>query len=354
MSTKDNTRDSNATVGRKSLTGVLDGNPEDAEMLGQCVMTTTGDHLYVERDWLEEQFDKFGLPEVLMPRKVRPWMAYGRATNELVDTTNDETITNVGGHSLETQFRLEDGDDKHYHLYADIFYPEKLVGEEGGDHDTQKIGTFNYLRDTEKVISEPHIDEGHPLWSHWKDFDGRLRALFKRHQLCNNGNDMRDIIETFLFVNDNPDVPKVHTVRFRNGTYFVGAHHSDTVEALSAIWNDMNQFKKRGQRCKIDTIPVIDSEKQRQQVRRLAEEKLDSIVDSALSDAFTQLQEGETPKEIASRVVDQIGEGTDLAAEYNALLDAELEVERFLESRREDFEDEKEEIIEEAMSKLQQ
>lgn len=354
MSTKDDTRRSNATVGRKSLTGVLDGNPEDAEILGECVMSTTGDHLYVEREWLQEQFDNYDLPPVLMPREVRPWMAYGRATNELIDTTNDETVTNVGGYSLDTQFRLEDGDDKYYHLYADVFYPEELIGEEGGEHDTEKIGSFNYLRDTEEVMTIPEIDEDHPLWGHWQDFAGRLEALFRRHQLCHNGNDMRDIIETFLFVNDNEDVPRVHTVRFRNGTYFVGAHHSDTVEALSRIWNEMNQFKKRGQRCKIDTIPVIDSEKQRMQVQRLAEEKLDGIVEDALSDAFTQLQEGETVKEIAERVVKQVSEGADLASEYNALLDAELEVEKFLESRREDFEDEKEEIIEEAMSKLQE
>lgn len=354
MTATNDTRKSNAQVGRKSLTGVLDGNPEDAEMLGECLMTTTGDHLYVEREWLKEQFDTYNIPEVLMPRKVRPWMAYSRATNELVDPKNKETVTTIGGYTLETNFRLEDGDDKHYHLYADVFYPEDIIGEEGGDHDTEKIGTFNYLRDSEEIVPDAHIEEEHPMWSDWLNFRGRLEALFRRHKQCHNGGDMRDIIETFLFVNDNPEVPKVHTVRFRNGVYFVGAHHADTVEGLASIWEDMNQFKKRGQRCKIETIPVIDNEKQRQQVQRLAEEKLDGIVDDALSEAFTKLQEGGTATEIAERIVETVSEGSSLAAEYNALLDAELEVERFLEDRREDFEDEKREIIEEASEKLKE
>lgn len=85
---------SNAKVGPKSITAVLDED-DDAEILGFTMMSTTGDWIYAPRDEVQERFQQHGVHPHLMPREVQPWMAYSRMTNELIYTDNDEATVRL-------------------------------------------------------------------------------------------------------------------------------------------------------------------------------------------------------------------------------------------------------------------
>lgn len=337
---------SNAKVGPKSITAVLDED-DDAEILGFLMMSTTGDWIYAPRDDLQEKFQRYGIHPRLLPREVQPWMAYSRMTNELIYTDNDEASVRLDTFDtdLEVTFRLEDGSDRYYHLYGDVYYPEEVVGEEGGKHNAVHLLTLNYSEEIERINTVPQIEDDHALWDYCKDFMSRAQTLFSKHQSHHNGNDLRGTIEDFLFQGAN-------TVRFRNGCYFVGAHHQDTVEGMANVWDWLNTCKERGQRCRIDTIPVVNSEKQREQVERLAREKTEAMVDEAIEAAIEDLTGEENAEALAEAIVADVSEAENFVQEYNALLDAEMSVERVLEERREELEDEKEEIVDTVLEKL--
>lgn len=339
--------ESNAQVGRKNLTAVLDSEDEDTEILGFCMMSTTGGWIYAPRDGLKEQFSRFGISHRLLPREVRPWMAYSRMTNELVNSDNDEEYTTVTGHEeqLEVTFRLEDGDEKYYHLYADVFYPESIIGEDGGEHNAVKILTLNYYPESERIATDPQIEKGTPLWDFCLDFMSRAQQLFNKHQSCHDGNDMRNVINDFRSQG-------VNTVRFRNGCYFIGAHYQEEVEGMAEIWSWLNEHKTRGQRCEIMTIPVVDSEKQREQVERLARQKTEDMVDEAIEAALDDLTDESNAEHLAESIVDEVSEAESFAEEYNMLLEAEMSVKEVLKDRRDNLEDDKSEIVDSVLEKL--
>lgn len=338
---------SNAKVGRKSITAVLDED-DDAEILGFAMMSTTGDWIYAPREELMEKFEQYGIHPGLMPRKVQPWMAYSRMTNELVHSDNDEETVRLDtfDRDLQVTFRLEDGEGKYYHLYGDVYYPEEVIGEEGGKHNAVHVLTLNYLPESEKLLTPPQIDKDHALWDYCAAFMSRAQTLFAKHQENHNGSDLRGVINDFLFQGAN-------TVRFRNGCYFVGAHHQETVEGMSEVWSWLNRHKERGQRAEIMTIPVVDSEKQRQQVERLAREKTEEMVDEAIGEALEDLTGEENVEELAEAMVREVSQAESFVSEYNALLDAEISVEKVLEERREELEDEKEEIVSSVLERLE-
>lgn len=354
------TPDSNATVGGIEISAALDGEVPD-EVLGYLTMVTTGDNMLIPRDWLHEEWDRLDIPESLFPKNPRPWMAYSRAMNVLLDRQEEEEVVVGGENKYRVRFSLDSGDGKEEHLVAHVFFPEAEIGESGGKWVDRNLGFFDYqrededdgfppLRGNETVIADvdgarmtavTKVEEGSKLHDRWSNrFVSRAVGLFKKMQDHQIGQDMRDVIDDFLFHRSN-------TVRYQNGAYFVGAGHMNTIDALAEVWDRMNEYKTRGQESKIRTVPVVNTAEQRQYIKEEVWDELTDRINSAVDEALQALEEKEEEEaeQLAKEVLEVTSDAEDFAQEYNQLLETKMDIEEILKERRSGLTDEKEELL---------
>lgn len=339
--------------------GAVTDEDDVEEILGHIMMSTTGD-VVVPREWLRERFQSEpGLTLNLMPSPTTQWGAYRRAMRRLIDDEWDEKEIPVetGGinQSYQTKFTIENPDDAGVNVFnvmANVYFPESEVGVEGGKWNQVDLGHFNFdgEKDSEKMTFHTRVDEDEQpiLHNQWMKLVGRAKGLWRKMNKSHLGEDLRNVLKRLVRRETN-------SVAFRNAVYFIPARHSETLEALHDVWEDLNDFKSSGQRCRIITTPVVNTEQQRQQVRELAEEKLEGMIDDAIDDAIDRLEEyeDESAESVAEHILDEIGDATGFQNEYNQLLKLRLSVERVLEDHYESLEGEKQEIVQSVMEQQQ-
>ena len=350
MSAKDNTSDdgpASPTVGGKEISAVLDGEDPDS-ILGFCVMSTTGDHLYVPRDWLDEQFDKHGISRKYFPNAIKPWMAYGRMLKILLDRRKTEVL-HVHGKNRKVNYQLLDGEAKEHILQAQVFHDEDESGEEAGDWKKVRLGRIDFDKEAGEPLTYREVDDNEPrLKKRWENrFEPRVYDLFDTLLDHHHGDDMRQrVLEAFL--------EESNTVRYRNGAYFVPITKEKEVKGLQQIWQDMNQYKERGQRTHITAIPVVATEDQKVEIERRAKAMLNNMVEDIVDAAIDRLQEeeDETAERVAKEFVHDISEAEGFAAEYNQILEAEFSMRKVLDDEFDHLKDEKAELVESVKDEL--
>jgi len=349
--------DNNVSIGPREL-GAVEETEEDSvnEYLGHLVFSTTGEAL-VPRTWLQEKWEEYGLPASLMPKQPSRWSAYRRAMNTLLDDSdvrNYRVYNDEYQRDFACQFNLEKSDEMGsnvFLLYTEVFYPEELIGEEGGDWRRQRIGHFNFKSFEDdmpgQLVMNTDIEKESPHWEPAKTINERARELFKTHQTHNNHSDLQKIAQDFRSM--------TNAVAIRRAVHFVGNQHDDVVTGLAKVWEEMNQFKEDGEEMRIEKTPVINIESQRQMVSERVEEKVEKLVDNIVEetlDSFAQDDE-QTAQETSQTILEQLSEAYDIQANYNTLLSMRMSVEEILKEQREEMKDEQEEIINNVLKQSQ-
>lgn len=343
--------DSDVSIGAKPIGGVVDGEEDVDEFLGHMMMSTTGEVL-VPREWLVEQFHGHSIPGTLLPSETTPWQAYRRAKNELLegwDGSHYSVYNEKYDHHFDVKLRLEKSNSEDvdssnvYVLYADVFMPEDIINIEEGDWRQNRLGFFDFEEDKEHgtfgVVPHMEVEKDGVHYDKWADAYQRFNNLLRKHKECNNGQDLTGILSKFRSNHTN-------AVSIRRAVDFIPARDSNTVEGLAAIWSDLNQYKDKGEKCEIATIPVINTESQRELIQDRAENMMETTVDDVVDEAFERFDMEDQATEIASTILEEMQDMESFAIEYNALLDAKMSIESILEQHMEDMSGEKEKVLE--------
>lgn len=343
--------DSDVEIGRKSISGVVDGEEPD-EILGHMMMSTTGD-VRVPRDWLVDVWDREDLPQYLLPSPLTDWRAYRRAKNHVLEgwegkhyqVHNDEYNRDFDV-KLELEKSDEDGLDSSnvYVLYAKTFWPEELIGTDHGDWQRQRLGYFDFhaVEDGPSgVVSNIEIDRGSVHYEAFERTYNRFRNLY--HEM-NDGHNGQDLLGTLSDFRNH-----ANTVSIRRSVYFVPASESETVQALSRVWDRLGQFKDGGDKTEIATVPVIDTQDQRELIQDRAEDMMADTVDEVVDAAFEQFDLENQASEIAKEIMSEMEDMDSFAAEYNALLEAKMDVEDILRERMQGISEEREKVLQQVI-----
>jgi histone H3/H4 len=350
--------DSQVNIGPKPLGAVEQGEEDNTqEFLGYLVFSTTGDAL-VPREWLQERWDAVGLPDYLFPKEVSRWSAYRRTMRRLLDDPEQrvyEAYSDEYNQSFTNQFELEKSADMGsnvFILYAKTFYPEELIGEEGGDWRRQRIGYFNFYRGEDddmpgQLVFNTDMDPKGVHYEQAKELRTYASDLFQKMQTHHNQSDLQKIID--LMRNRTNSVP------IRRAVHFVGSHHSDVVEGLSEVWEGINQFKEDGEPVRIETTPVVNLESQREMIADRVQEQVRDMVDDIVGETMEQFAEDAetTAEETAREILNQLEESQDISTTYNQLLSMKLSVKDILKEQQEEFGEEQEEIIEKVLNQTE-
>lgn len=358
---------SEITVQRRELSGVIGAEAaEDAEILGRALAYRAGEVL-VPRDWLLQRCRDLEVPERVLPSKPTPHSAYKRAMSRLVTSNpqdwpkrTDERWMNIDGvpaehNPLKITLDLKDGEGNVNHLTADVFFPEAIIGEEGGKWQHHDLGHFDYNTDAQRVRgyeADDNPDALHGLWVEMADRADQLHQMMEEHH---TGQDLRNMIYLNMIYNSPPEWPSVIPLIDKGGLYFVPEGPlSDVIDSLAVVFREANdQFKVGGAEMAIRTLEVMDSDDKREWVRKSVERSLDQVVDRAIEQASKALEDDDDVDEIVNTVVEAVDAEAHSADQYNDLLQAKLDVEAKLESRADDVsDDDMEAIIESAMDEL--
>lgn len=345
-----NMTDSNVKIGPKPIGTVEQGEEDNAEeFLGHLVFSTTGD-VVVPREWLNEQWEQHNLPDSLFPSETSRWQAYRRAMSRVLEQSDHSHYTvwnDEYDYNFANKFELEHSRDMGsnvFILYAKTFYPEDIIGEEGGDWKTQRIGYFDFFRGPEgdipgQLIFNVEEDvEGTVHYEKAKKVRQDASDSFNRMQTHHNYSDLQKVIDTMR--------ERTDSVPIRRAVHFVGSHHSDLVEGFSEVWEGLNQFKESGEKVRIETTPVVNLESQREMIAERVRENVNNMVENIIDEMMEDFVNDEATVEETSReILNQLGESHDISGTYNKLLSMQMSVEEVLKEQRENFEEEQEQII---------
>jgi hypothetical protein len=224
-----------------------------------------------------------------------------------------------------------------------VFYPEEISNEEGGDWEDHRIGTFDYISNDGHggVLTTGEIDKDNPHYEAWASVSTLARKLHQgKMQTHHNFSDLQKILNGFRSI--------TNAVEIRRAVYFVGAHHDQLAEGLSAVWKKMNQFKEGGEKMRIETTPVVNLESQRELISEKAREMVRETIETLVDSVFDSWDEDETSDEIARELMNKLGEEEvmDGVNEYNQLLQMKMSVKNILKDQMEEMKEDEQDVIE--------
>lgn len=350
--TQDN--NSNVSIGPKEIGAVQKSDEDDVdEFLGFLKFSTTGDAV-VPREWLVEQWEKHELPMKLLPKEPSKWSAYRRAMREVLedeDLKHYSVYSNEYNRRFDCKLEMEKSDDAEsnnlFILYANVFFPEEIVGEDGGDWRRTRLAYFDFLRPDdgpEGMTYKAEIDDDNIHYDRWMKARARAQRLFGKYQTHHVESDLQTMLQKFR--------ADVNAVEIRRAVYFVGNHYQDRIEGFSQVWRAMNQFKEDGEEMRIEKTPVLNLEEQRDLVASRVRETVEEMVGEIVSESIEEWEQekDKTAEETASDIMEELKESEDLAAEYNQLLRMELSVKNKLEDLMEELTEEQEDIVERVLN----
>lgn len=341
----------NVSIGPKEIGAVADSDEDNPDQyIGFLSFSTTGEYL-VPRAWLLDQWEEHDLPQWWLPSETSKWSAYRRSI-QTIDSEEPSYQVEMDefDHEFNCRFVVDRSAEEGSNVIiikSKVFYPEDLIGEEGGDWRETRIGYFDYKRDEETdaewMHAEAEIEEDNIHYPHWEELVSQVEVDMEKHERCHNISDLQNILKAF----------REHTnaVEIRRAVYFIGNHYEKEVEALQKIWKQMNEFKEDGESVRIDKTPVVDMESQRQIVATRVEEEVESMVEDIVDETVGTFidNEDQTADETAREILNELEDSESFAAEYNQLLSMRLSIKDILANKIESHEENTEEIVENVM-----
>lgn len=355
MALTDHELDVSVSIGTEDLTAVTDIDPEDAEILGHAVTYTIGD-FEVPREWLVERMGDMEFPDWMIPKEPTKKRAYNRVRDRLVDVDkgHDDIMVTVGGESREARVFTKKVSNETFQIDVDVFFEAngenaKNGGPDHGDWRTQTLGYVTYLDDG-GVLTRPQIEHDNSLWTVWENYAGLVTEQLDHYRHVHLGGEFQKLMGRVV-----KHWTESVKLRSAGAVYFTPARHAGTMEKLGTLFAEMDElFKDSGSRLEVNTIPVISDEQRREMVAERAEEELETRVGNAVetieeevAEADDDLDDDELVSDLVGVFEQELDEIEDFTAEYNALLEAELEIRDIIAARRGDVVPEVEEVIDE-------
>lgn len=356
----------------QTLQGIVGDDVDDLDIFGYEMIYTTGE-FRVDREAFIEKARQAGIAEWMLPSKVTPYRAFGRAMDDLLDGLEE---LKVDGQRVQFDLRTNDSRSSRT-LEASVFFPADMVDQPDGKWVSHDLGVIKY--DDGEVHFVDRIEEGkslHPYWAARTEGDGleggfkqRAETLFELHQESHTGKDVNNM--TYYLVDQWTD-----SISLRDACYFVPANHTytqegeergieDLIDAFSALYKWLNAVKqdpgtdvarapKHAQDTELHTIEIMDTDRQRSMVETKVQQRLREMAGDMTGEVLDSLQEDETTaKDVASEVEETLDELAAIAGGYDDLLDGskgslkvQKAVERAMNRALSDLDSDEEELVE--------
>lgn len=325
------------------------------EVLGRGVMYEVGAdfNLLVPNEWLEARCEELDIPEYLVPSPVAPHWAYDRAIKMMKEDWLDEftieapRMDNDIPEEHVVTVDLKEGDGKRiWHVRAEVFFDEDESKQEGGTWVQHDLGHFTYDEQNQMIRArkDDGLGEEHLLRPIWDEVASAGEALHRKMQNYHVAGDIRSMIHDSTKTNS--------VIKLKRSVYLYPVGMLDFVEKMATLFADIDEeFKEVGEPVAIRTFEVLDDDDKQEWIQHRVKKTLEENADKVLSAAFEQLDEGEAADEVVKSIKQNLGDSAETAETYNALLEAEVQVETVLREQKESIDDEdREEIIDKVIS----
>lgn len=324
------------------------GGEFEGEIIGYGVMISVGYdfNCRVPRRELIDRMVDMGLPQSLHPGPTSATHAYKRTMKWL----REDWPSPYEVQGRKVLIDLREGDSKDiWHVQGNVLFSEDETGVPGGRWVSHDLGYFSYDRPAKmiKSHSDDSMGDDHALWEVWKHVSDSARKIFEEMKQCKIGGDIRRM--TKQIIRRNPSI-----IKLRRAVYLFPAHLIDLVERLAELfrWID-REYKSTGEPMRIRTFEVLNTSDKQEWVEHRVRKTLKTQMDSILSSAFDEFDEGEIAERVVEQIGQNLGETEETAETYNSLLRAEISVEEILEEQKEAIENgKKEEIVDQVAQNL--
>lgn len=332
-------------------------NVEDMEIIGYGVMYSVGYdfNCIVDRSWLLDRSEELGIPDYLLPSEPSPHYAYDRAMKWMrEDWLEDYSIVaprmdngNPEEHRVTVDLKEGDG-SRIWHVRAEVFFDEQESGQEGGTWAQHDLGFFYYDEDAQALhsVKDENLTEDNHLYAVWEDVSNAGEALFRRMLTSHVGGDIRRMMSKAVKQHSN------NVIKLRRSVYLFPAGMGEFVEQMATLYREINdEFKKTGEPVAIRTFEILNTDDKQEWIQHRVEETLRGNLDQILEEGFEKFDEGEAAESVVRIIRQRMDDSTQTAETYNALLEAEIDIEKALEEQRDEIDDEdREDIIERVIS----
>lgn len=348
--------DSGIDPEKEKLRDAVGNDPDDVSVLGYGVMYTVGAdwNCIVPRRWLLDQINDLGIPRWLAPSETAPHYAFDRAIKwmreDWLETYYVEAprLDNGVPEDHEVRVNLKEGDGSRiWHIYAEVFFDEEESKVEGGKWVQHHLGRIAYDKNSKYVRStvDDELDQGHHLMMVWNDVSSGIEELFETMEQSHIAQDIRKMMYNTVTKHTN------NVIKLRRSVYLFPAGMGDFVDNMAELYSRIDEeWKSTGEPVAVRTFEVLDTDDKQEWIQHQVENTLQGTLDDILEDAFKQFDEGEAADQVVKVIKENMGNSTETAETYNALLEAEINIEEVLEREKKKVADaDKEEIIDKVL-----
>lgn len=335
------------------------GSDFEGEVLGYGMMYSTGAdfNCLVPRDWLLETVDELDIPEKLVPSETTPYYAYTRTIKRFKEDWDKERELFLmrkddkgkSKHRVVVDLKKGDGSNV-YHFSADVLYSEDETGIQGGLWESKELGYVIYDSEQErlKAHSRESLEEGGELEELWVSIAQTAADWHHEMKNVHHSTDIRDMV--YKSVSTYSDT----VIKLKRGVYLFPAGMGDFLDSMAEFYRRINdRFKTTGEPMALRTFEVLNTEEKQEWVETRVRQSLEESLDDLLEKAFESIEEGEASSDVVESVIDNLDETDHTAETYSSLLQAEISVESLLEEKKSEVEDDREEIVEGVIDKIE-
>lgn len=328
---------------KQKLKNAIGEDPANAELLGYAVMYTVGSdwNCLVPRDWLLDRVDELGIPQWVAPNKVQHHHAFSRAVKRMREDWLDRKwqitaprLDNGIEEPHTVTVDLKEGDGTYlWHVRAEVFFDEEECKQEGGKWVQHNLGYVDYDTENQYVVARKDDDLGEDdlLFQVWEDVVQKVRQFQSTMQEVHIAQDVRQMM--YYATRDYTE----NVIQLRRSVYLFPAGMTDFVEKMAQLYADIDeQFKQKGEPVAVRTIEVLDLDDKREWVEQKVEASLRESISAILEEAFDEFDEGEAADEVVKTIKGNLDSSVETAETYNALLQAQLDVEEVLEEQQQE------------------
>lgn len=334
----------------KDATGIAD--VENMELLGYGVMYTVGYdfNCIVPRDWLLDRAGDLGIPSWILPSEPSPHYAYDRAIKMMKEHWLDDYYIEAPRmdsgvkeeHRVTVDLKEGDG-NRIWKVRAEVFFDEEESKQEGGTWDQHDLGFFAYNKERSSLSAhrDDGLDEDDYLYPIWEDITSAADAMHRRMMSHHIAGDIRRMMTSAI--NDYSN----NVIQLRRAVYLFPAGMDDFISNMTQLYREINDnFKETGEPVAIRTFEVLNTDEKQEWIQHKVQQTIEENLDSILDEAFEKFDEGEAANQVVKIIRKNLDDSTDTAETYNALLEAEIDIEEALEEQKKNVADsDKEEII---------
>jgi hypothetical protein len=293
----------------ENLVVVKDSENVDVSFLWHLLWFTISD-VKISREQLEQIFTDIGIPEKYLPNPISPRDAFRRAT-KMIEFKREPK---EGEQQTYTNILVREVSSNRERIIRQIV--REVVDSKNVTLSYDPIAQLTLRNET---LEARYLTHSSNITDYEIDIIDSIPDLYENAKENYNGKNVRDIIKNILY-ECNPV-----SVRPSGGVYFVPYKYTDTVENLKTFARELANFSITETRTQMFSVPVIDTQEQRDMVEDSLENQVISGSISLINEMKELVSQGNRriTQYLAEQYIDKVKALKNLVTEYEDMLESQ-------------------------------